>query len=83
MENEFRRIDLACVGSYITPSGGQYPTTLGANQVCTLPGSTPGNPVVPGSAYLQAAFSYDISHQWRNWVRFPALFRRAAHYSDY
>ncbi|BGP56642.1 ATP-binding cassette transporter snq2 [Rhodotorula sphaerocarpa] len=67
MENEFRRIDLACVGSYITPSGGQYPTTLGANQVCTLPGSTPGNPVVPGSAYLQAAFSYDISHQWRNW----------------
>ncbi|GAA5969290.1 hypothetical protein JCM8115_006751 [Rhodotorula mucilaginosa] len=67
MDNEFKRIDLFCDGSYITPYGGNYPTTLGANQVCTLPGSQPGNPYVPGRDYLQAAFEYDIAHQWRNW----------------
>lgn len=69
MDNEFKRINLACVGSYITPSGGQYPNQLGANQVCTLQGSTAGNPVVPGRDYLQAAFQYDVADQWRNWVR--------------
>ncbi|GAA6043179.1 hypothetical protein JCM8097_008713 [Rhodosporidiobolus ruineniae] len=72
MENEFKRIDLACVGSYITPnslSGAlpQYPDALGANQVCTLSGSAPGNSVVPGRDYLSAAYEYNVSEQWRNW----------------
>ncbi|GAA5926233.1 hypothetical protein JCM3775_000963 [Rhodotorula graminis] len=72
MENEFKRIDLLCEGSYITPNslGGalpQYPTALGANQVCTLAGATAGNPIVPGRAYISAAFDYNVSEQWRNW----------------
>ncbi|GAA5979902.1 hypothetical protein JCM11641_007581 [Rhodosporidiobolus odoratus] len=72
MENEFKRLDLQCVGTYITPSslGGllpQYPEALGPNQVCTLAGSTAGNPAVPGRDYLSAAYDYNVSEQWRNW----------------
>lgn len=72
MENEFKRIDLLCEGSYITPNSlngalPQYPTALGDNQVCTLQGSTPGNPIVPGRDYISAAFDYDVNDQWRNW----------------
>ena len=84
MDNEFKRIDLFCDGSYITPYGGNYPTTLGANQVCTLPGSQPGNPYVPGRDYLQAAFEYDIAHQWRNWVsRFRRMTVESCAAADY
>ncbi|GAA5871103.1 hypothetical protein JCM8547_005358, partial [Rhodosporidiobolus lusitaniae] len=72
MENEFKRLDLQCVGTYITPNslGGalpQYPEALGPNQVCTLAGATAGNPVVSGADYLMASFEYDVSQQWRNW----------------
>ncbi|BGP44752.1 ATP-binding cassette transporter snq2 [Rhodotorula kratochvilovae] len=72
MENEFKRINLLCEGSYITPNslGGalpQYPTALGPNQVCTLAGSTAGNAIVPGRDYISAAFDYNVSEQWRNW----------------
>ena len=65
--NEFKRINLACEGSYIAPSGAGYPNNLGDNQVCTLAGSVPGDPNVSGSAYLQASFDYAQSTQWRNW----------------
>jgi ABC-type multidrug transport system permease subunit len=68
MDNEFKRIDLACEYPYITPYGPGYPAELGPNQVCTLAGSAPGNPSVPGRDYIYQAFRYDISHQWRNWV---------------
>jgi len=67
MINEFKRITLACNGAYIAPSGAGYPDTLGDNQVCTLAGSTPGQPNVPGSDYIQASFEYAQSTQWRNW----------------
>ncbi|GAA5991262.1 hypothetical protein JCM10908_003228 [Rhodotorula pacifica] len=67
MDNEFKRINLACEYPYITPYGPGYPTNLGPNQVCTLAGSTPGNPVVPGRDYIQQSFQYNISEQWRNW----------------
>ena len=67
MINEFKRVTLACVGSSIAPSGAGYPDTLGPNQVCTLQGSTPGNPDVPGADYISAAFNYEQSTQWRNW----------------
>jgi ATP-binding cassette subfamily G (WHITE) protein 2 (SNQ2) len=39
MENEFKRLDLQCVGSYIVPNGAGYPATLGENQICTLAGA--------------------------------------------
>ncbi|GAA5952195.1 hypothetical protein JCM10213_004061 [Rhodosporidiobolus nylandii] len=72
MENEFKRIDLDCVGTYITPNslGGvlpQYPDALGPNQVCTLAGASAGNPVVPGRDYISAGYDYQVSEQWRNW----------------
>ncbi|GAA6025845.1 hypothetical protein JCM10207_002683 [Rhodosporidiobolus poonsookiae] len=72
MENEFKRINLDCVGTYITPNSlsgllPQYPDALGANQVCTLQGATAGNPTVPGRDYLSAGYDYDVSEQWRNW----------------
>jgi len=69
---QFKRIDLLCEGTYITPNslGGalpQYPTALGPNQVCTLAGATAGNAIVPGRAYISASFDYAVSEQWRNW----------------
>ncbi|BGO92884.1 hypothetical protein NBRC10512_008005 [Rhodotorula toruloides] len=72
MANEFKRINLNCDVSYITPHNvngqlTQYPGTLGPNQVCTLPGSSPGNPIVPGGAYISASFDYNVADQWRNW----------------
>lgn len=73
MGNEFGRIDLACVGAYIVPNGPSYPQTLGPNQVCTLRGAEPGNPVVSGSAYIEQGYRYHPSDVWRN---FGFLVRR-------
>ncbi|KWU42587.1 hypothetical protein RHOSPDRAFT_20945 [Rhodotorula sp. JG-1b] len=90
MDNEFKRIDLACEYPYITPYGPGYPAELGPNQVCTLAGSAPGNPSVPGRDYIYQAFRYDISHQWRNWgitivfwVGFTIIQAILAEYLDY
>lgn len=48
---------------YITPRNvgdiTKYPAGLGANQVCTLVGSSPGSAVVSGSDYISANFDYD------------------------
>ncbi|CAD6947306.1 unnamed protein product [Tilletia caries] len=64
MINEFKDLQLECVGAYITPRGPGYPEVLGANQACTLVGAEPGNPVVPGIAYIRIAFGYDRGDQW-------------------
>lgn len=74
MGNEFGRINLACVGSYIVPNGPSYPQTLGPNQVCTLKGAQPGNPEVSGQDYISASFRYSSSDVWRN---FGFLVRRS------
>ena len=65
MMNEFKRISLRCTSGSVIPSGPSY-TNL-TNQVCTLPGSTPGSDVVPGSDYINLAFSYNPSDLWRNY----------------
>jgi ATP-binding cassette, subfamily G (WHITE), member 2, SNQ2 len=64
MANEFSRIDLTCTAESLIPSGSSYNNIN--NQVCTLPGSMPGNPVVPGSSYIENAFNYFPSDVWRN-----------------
>lgn len=70
--NEFGRIDLICDTNYILPRNipaagiTGFPDTVGANQLCALPGSTPGSNVVSGTAYMNAAFTYYSSHIWRN-----------------
>ncbi|PLW16746.1 hypothetical protein PCANC_12305 [Puccinia coronata f. sp. avenae] len=66
MANEFKRLDIACVGPYILPNGPDYPSTLGPNQICTLRGSQPGNPIVSGADYIRASFNYSTHHVWRN-----------------
>ena len=75
MSNEFKRFDITCAGSSLTPRNvpgvvDTYPNELGANQVCTLPGAQPGSSVIPGRDYLSAAFDYDVddqvSHVYRN-----------------
>jgi ATP-binding cassette subfamily G (WHITE) protein 2 (SNQ2) len=70
MINEFRNIDLVCTGNFISPRNigniTKYPVELGANQVCTLVGSTPGNPIVTGNEYLFANFEYLPNELWRN-----------------
>ncbi|KAF8305589.1 hypothetical protein DL93DRAFT_2172546 [Clavulina sp. PMI_390] len=66
MMNEFRDLDLLCSGSSIVPSGSGYPTDVSANQVCTLAGAVAGQTYVKGSDYIEKAFQYDVSDQWRN-----------------
>ncbi|KAL2354654.1 ATP-binding cassette transporter ABC2 [Cryomyces antarcticus] len=65
MTNEFKRIDLTCVGQSLIPSGQAYGDI--AHQVCTLPGSVPGSAAVSGSRYIEAGFTYNPADLWRNW----------------
>ncbi|EGG02894.1 uncharacterized protein MELLADRAFT_53287 [Melampsora larici-populina 98AG31] len=55
MTNEFGRLNLSCEGRSIIPNGLGYPPSLGPNQVCTLQGARPGEPVVRGEDYIHAA----------------------------
>ncbi|KAF2235879.1 putative ABC transporter [Viridothelium virens] len=66
MMNEFKRIDMTCVGASLVPSGLQQYNNINY-QSCTLQGSKPGNSIVPGRDYVQTGFSYDPSDLWRNW----------------
>ncbi|KFY38031.1 hypothetical protein V495_06798 [Pseudogymnoascus sp. VKM F-4514 (FW-929)] len=64
MANEFSRIDLSCEGQSLIPNGPGYGNI--SHQVCTLAGSSPGNPIVSGKDYIEASFSYSPSDLWRN-----------------
>ncbi|KZO94469.1 ABC-transporter [Calocera viscosa TUFC12733] len=82
LENEMGRIVLDCVGSYVVPNNGlslnKYPNEVGPNQVCTLPGSVPGQAFVEGSSYVAAAFAMNIGWIWRNFgilILFFAFFQ--------
>ena len=66
MLNEFKRIDLTCVGASLVPSGSQQYTNINY-QSCTLPGSIPGSVTVSGRDYVETGFSYYPSDLWRNW----------------
>lgn len=71
MVNEFGRISLRCTAESLIPSGPGYNDLQ--SQVCTLPGSTPGSNVVPGSSYVGTAFSYFSGDLWRNFGIIVAL----------
>jgi ABC-type multidrug transport system permease subunit len=84
MANEFYRIDLQCVGTYIVPRNAgsvtKYPTELGPNQACTLLGASSGQSLVDGDAYIWASYEYRKNQIWRNfgilvlfWVGFVVL----------
>lgn len=69
--NEFSRITLTCDATYTIPTNipgvSGYPAGVGPNQMCSLPGSTPGSDRVTGTAYMHAAFQYSKAHIWRNY----------------
>ncbi|KAI1387652.1 ABC-2 type transporter-domain-containing protein [Hypoxylon trugodes] len=64
MANEFKDNQLLCTDESLIPSGPSYGDIN--HQVCTLPGSTPGNPMVSGAAYITQGFSYRPEDLWRN-----------------
>ncbi|KAH9815155.1 CDR ABC transporter-domain-containing protein [Melampsora americana] len=66
MGNEFGHLDLTCDGASIVPNGPSYPSSLGPNQVCTLRGSRPGNPIVIGEDYISASYTYSKNNVWQN-----------------
>jgi ATP-binding cassette, subfamily G (WHITE), member 2, SNQ2 len=66
MVNEFKRITLTCANAQLIPSGPGYNNVT--NQVCTLPGSVTGSDIIPGSRYIETAFTYAPGDLWRNWA---------------
>jgi len=64
MVNEFADLTYQCSLSDLAPSGPEYGSI--ANQVCTVPGSIPGEGTVSGISYLQAQYGFEASHLWRN-----------------
>jgi ATP-binding cassette subfamily G (WHITE) protein 2 (SNQ2) len=71
MANEFSRINLTCTAESLIPNGPGY-TDIN-HQVCTLPGSVPGTPIISGSDYIETAFSYAPQDLWRNFGIIVAL----------
>ena len=71
MVNEFSRINLTCTATNLVPSGPGYNDLY--HQVCTLAGGVTGDPIIPGSAYLEATFQFSREDLWRNWGIMIAL----------
>ncbi|KAE8225748.1 hypothetical protein CF319_g1535 [Tilletia indica] len=66
MINEFKGLDLTCVGSYVTPRGAGFQDSVGQFQTCTLPGAVAGQQIVRGADYISAAFGYHSGDLWKN-----------------
>jgi ATP-binding cassette subfamily G (WHITE) protein 2 (SNQ2) len=71
MMNEFKRLTMTCTSESLIPSGPSYNNIT--HQVCTLPGSSPGSASIPGSDYIELAFSYNPGDLWRNFGIIIAL----------
>jgi ATP-binding cassette subfamily G (WHITE) protein 2 (SNQ2) len=63
MANEFYNLQIQCQPPYLVPQG---PSATQQHQSCLIQGSQPGQTVVQGSNYIQAAFTYSRAHLWRN-----------------
>ncbi|PCH00277.1 CDR ABC transporter [Penicillium occitanis (nom. inval.)] len=63
MANEFYNLNIECIPPYLVPEG---PDASPQHQSCFLQGSQPGQTVVQGSDYIEAAYTYSRSHLWRN-----------------
>ncbi|KAJ5215363.1 ABC transporter [Penicillium cinerascens] len=64
MINEFANLSYECSASDLVPSGPGY--TNIANQVCAVVGSTPGQRLLSGMAYLKAQYGFEKHNLWRN-----------------
>ncbi|RMZ68192.1 abc transporter [Pyrenophora seminiperda CCB06] len=71
MMNEFKRLDLRCIGTSLIPYGPNYNDIN--HQVCTLPGSKAGNPIVSGSDYIETSFSWHPKDLWMHFGIMIAL----------
>lgn len=63
LTNEFSGRDMQCAPGQLVPQG---PGIEPQYQGCAFAGSRAGNPVVPGSRYLDEQFEYSRSNLWRN-----------------
>jgi ABC-type multidrug transport system ATPase subunit/ABC-type multidrug transport system permease subunit len=77
--NEFRVVELPCVGPNLIPNGPGYGPAVGGQSCVGVVGAAPGQTSFSGNSYL-AALSYSPSHIWRNfgilgawWAFFIAL----------
>lgn len=64
MINEFHGREFPCAD--FVPSGGAYEETTADEQVCSAIGSTPGSPVVQGTAHIASSYGFEHAHKWRN-----------------
>jgi ATP-binding cassette subfamily G (WHITE) protein 2 (PDR) len=64
MINEFHGREFPCAD--FVPSGGAYQGTTAEEQVCSAIGSTPGSPVVQGTAHIASSYGFEHAHKWRN-----------------
>ncbi|KAG0345844.1 hypothetical protein BG004_002973 [Podila humilis] len=62
ISNEMSGLMFDCAGSAMIPHGPSY--TDVTYQVCALAGSKPGETLVDGSDYLDAAYRYKTSEMW-------------------
>ncbi|KAJ2834477.1 ATP-binding cassette transporter snq2 [Coemansia furcata] len=65
LTNEYRDIFYPCAVSNLAPSGNGIGI---ANQVCTIPGSTPGVLKVSGREYLERGFGIYVRDQWKDFI---------------
>lgn len=70
MISEFESLNMLCVGQHISPrnppDGPAFYPSFGMHQTCTLPGAMQGQQIVPGAAYIKAAFGYDAGTSSQN-----------------
>ncbi|KAI1116059.1 ABC transporter PeaB1 [Nemania sp. NC0429] len=64
MVNELGDLNYTCSENDLAPSGQAYTSVV--NQVCAVPGATPGQAHVSGAAYIQAQYGFQVSNLWRN-----------------
>lgn len=63
MANEFYKLQIKCEPPYIVPDG---PNAVSGRQSCAIQGSEPNQLTVPGSRYIETAYTYTRAHLWRN-----------------
>ena len=66
LANEFSSKILDCAPSNLVPNGPGYNDP--AYQGCAFTGAQTGSFSIPGSRYLEVAFTYTRSHLWRNFA---------------
>jgi ATP-binding cassette subfamily G (WHITE) protein 2 (SNQ2) len=64
LANEFKGLNLECVGAQLIPNGLGY--TDAAHQTCTVPGVVENGSTIIGDDYVAQAYSFHAGNIWRN-----------------